>query len=245
MRIVEILLPKNVTDRDLPAGVVKAIDMLQSRIDAKTKELFSKNTTQDGRGFLVTQIRNDIYAMKQLIPRTHEIAENDSTKYEVFDRRTGEKVAGPYSTRQRASRVADKKDLEYGAVRYGYRPVKVINEAVHKVPLIDTDFDLVKTIMEKPIPAAIASIYISEIIDDDEFNSELDILAESDPGRDIRPMVVDWFKRVMPDQMYHFVGVDDSEQRQRGLLSPIHGYDPKMYKGTNDPITGNAYGRFN
>jgi hypothetical protein len=30
---------------------------------------------------------------------------------------------------------------------------------------------------------------------------------------------------------------------KEGRLSPIHGYDPHMYKGSNDPITGNAYGR--
>jgi hypothetical protein len=37
--------------------------------------------------------------------------------FNVIDRQTG-KVVGTYSTRVRASRARDKKDLEYGAYRY-------------------------------------------------------------------------------------------------------------------------------
>ena len=68
-------------------------------------------------------------------------------------------------------------------------------------------------------------------------------MEKTDPARDVRPLIVEWFKRVMPDQLYRFTGAEDTMQRKQGLLSPIHGYDPHQYKGTNDPITGNAYGR--
>lgn len=118
-----------------------------------------------------------------------------------------------------------------------------VAEAVNKLPLTDNDFELVKQLMERPIPAAIAPIYISEIIDDDELNSELHILEDTDPARDVRPLIVEWFRRVMPDQMHRFIGSDRSENQRKGILSPIHGYDPKMFRGTNDPITGDAYGR--
>ena len=121
--------------------------------------------------------------------------------------------------------------------------VHAVAEAIHKLPLTDKDFELVKQLMERPIPAAIAPIYIQEIIEDDDFYAELKILEDSEPGRDVRPLIVEWFRRVMPDQMHRFVGSDRSLNQQKGILSPIHGYDPKMYKGTNDPITGNAYGR--
>lgn len=121
--------------------------------------------------------------------------------------------------------------------------IHAVAEAVHKLPITDKDFELVKHLMERPIPAAIAPIYISEIIEDDELNAELDILEDSEPNRDIRPLIVEWFNRVMPDQMHRFVPSDRSENQRKGILSPIHGYDPHMYKGTNDPITGNAYGR--
>lgn len=121
--------------------------------------------------------------------------------------------------------------------------IHAVAEAVHKLPLTDKDFDLVKQVMERPIPAAIAPIYISEIIDDDELNDQLRTLEETEPNRDVRPIIAEWFDRVMPDQMHRFVGSQRSENQEKGILSPIHGYDPKMYKGTNDPITGNAFGR--
>jgi len=121
--------------------------------------------------------------------------------------------------------------------------IHAVAEAVHKLPLTDKDFELVKHLMERPIPAAIAPIYISEIIEDDELNAELEILEDSEPNRDIRPLIVEWFNRVMPDQMHRFVGSDKSYNQEKGILSPIHGYDPRQYHGTNDPITGNAYGR--
>ena len=58
-----------------------------------------------------------------------------------------------------------KKDLEE---LKGILPEARINEAVTKLPLSTDDFELVKRFMERPIPAAIASIYIHQIIEDDE-----------------------------------------------------------------------------
>jgi hypothetical protein len=125
------------------------------------------------------------------------------------------------------------------------KPVKnkQISEAVHKLPISHKDFELVKELMSKPIPAAIAPIYIQGIIEDDEFNDQLLSLEDSNPDMDVRPLIVEWFKRVMPDQMYRFTGDEPDYKQQTGLLSPIHGFDPRMYRGTNDPISGNAFGR--
>lgn len=121
---------------------------------------------------------------------------------------------------------------------------KKISEAVHKVPITTEDFDAVKELMNFPIPAAIARIYLQDCIDDDAFNDELEILEDAEPARDVRPLIAEWFDRVMPDQLFHFR--DDKKegdmQQKQGILSPIHGYDPHVYKGTNDPITGDAYG---
>lgn len=161
-------------------------------------------------------------------------------KYEIYDRKTGYRIPGrgPYTDRKQASRAVDKLDNQYGGYKYGYRLVKnpaVIKEAVHKLPVSHDDFDLVKQLMSKPIPAAVAPIYIQEIINDDELNDMLLELEDSDPGRDVRPLIVEWFKRVMPDQLYRFTGAEDTMQRKQGLLSPIHGYNP--HHGTNDPIT--------
>ena len=122
------------------------------------------------------------------------------------------------------------------------KPVHRVAEAVHKLPLSHDDFEVVIEVMKKPIPAAIAPIYLSEIIEDDELNDQIKSIEDTDPSRDIRPLIAEWFNRVMPDQMYRFTGDHQSDHQKKGVLSPIHGYDPKMYKGTNDPITGNAFG---
>ncbi len=45
--------------------------------------------------------------------------------YEVIDRKSN-KVIGVYQTRLRARRVADRKDLEYGAIRYLVRKIEAV-----------------------------------------------------------------------------------------------------------------------
>lgn len=117
-----------------------------------------------------------------------------------------------------------------------------VTEAIHRLPLVDSDFDLVEELMTRPIPAAIAPIYIQEIIDDDELNDQLKSLEESHPNMDVRPLIAEWFKRVMPDQLYRFTGDSPTVKQRMGLLSPIHGQNPDQYHGSNDPVTGNAYG---
>jgi len=191
MRIVEILLPPGTSDRSLSPQQSRKIDALQKRMDGYVDKIMSPSTSVAGREFLKSRLRDDYYALKDLIPGTNNIA-----------------------------------------------------EAVHKLPLTPKDFELVKKIMERPIPAAIAPIYIMEIIEDDELYDQLRSIEESEPGRDVRPLIVEWFKRVMPDQMHRFGEEVASENLTKGILSPIHGYDPKQYKGSNEPITGNAYGMF-
>lgn len=191
MRILEILLPKGTSDRSLSPQQARQIDMLQRRMDAYVDKIMDPATSPQGKEFLKSRLRDDYYELRDVLPRTHAVA-----------------------------------------------------EAVRKLPLSNDDFDLVKKVMEKPIPAAVAPIYILEIIDDDELNSQLLELEDSKPGLDVRPLIAEWFRRVMPDQMIRFEDQEVDHNQRIGLLSPIHGYDPKMYKGTNEPITGNAYGRF-
>lgn len=245
MKILEILLPKGTTDRSLPPGDIRKIGLLQDRMGKYVDKILDPSTSAKGREFLKSQLRNDYHQLRDIIPKTHVVAEDSVDQYEVYDRRTGEKVSGPYSNKLRASRAADKKDMEYGAIRYGYRAVKKrISEAVTKLPLTPRDFDLVKKMFERPIPAAIAPIFISEIIEDDELNAELDILEETDPGRDVRPLIAEWFRRVMPDQMHQLTDEEVPQRQKEGVMSVIHGYDSHFYKGTNDPVTGNAYGSY-
>jgi|AntAceMinimDraft_11_1070367.scaffolds.fasta_scaffold30025_3 hypothetical protein len=248
MRIIEILLPKTMSKNDLLPKAARDIQMLQNKIDRNVDALHGKKLSPNARDFLIQVVRDDVDEMKKKLADagykpTDLVAEGPEPKYEVYDRKTGEKVSGPYADRRRASRAADKWDLKYGAIRYGYRPVQsTISEAVTKLPLTPKDFEFVKKMMERPIPAVVAPIYIHQIIEDDALDAELAALEESEPGRDVRPLIAEWFDRVMPDQRFRFTDAEVPEDQKKGTYSPIHGYDPHMYKGTNDPITGDAYG---
>lgn len=249
MRILEILLPKSIRDKDLSPHTVNKIDAIQKRMTSYVDKLCSPHLSPAGREFLKLKLKDDYDKLKDVLSQAKEVVESEEVpvpisplKYEVYDRKTGLRVSGPYSSKNRARRVVDKKDNEYGAYRYGVRPAP-LTEAVHKLPLTTEDFDLVKDLMSKPIPAAVAPIYIQEIIEDDEFSDQLRSIEDTDPGRDVRLLVVEWFRRVMPDQMYRFSEEERDKSHRDGTLSPIHGYDPRMYRSDNSPITGNAFGK--
>lgn len=248
MKIVEIILPKKDVDYELSPQIVQQIDFLKSRMNSYVDKIMDPRTSSAGKEFLKSRLRDDYYELRGLVKPQHFVAENDPepVMYEVYDRKTNQVVGGPYKTKQRARQAVDKKDLEYGAYRYAYRPIKSqkVMEAVHKLPLTDKDFELVKELMENPIPAVIAPIYIHEVIDDDELNDQIRSVEENYPNKDIRPLIAEWLERVMPDQMGRFKNQAQSERSRMGMISPIHGYDPKMFKGSSQPITGNAYGRF-
>lgn len=189
MRVVEILLPKNVGDRSISPATIKQIDFLQKRMNTYVDRIMNAHTSTAGREFLKAKLSDDYYALKDLIPTNRRIS-----------------------------------------------------EAVHKLPLTKEDFELVKKLMENPIPATIAPIYLQEILIDDELDDQIRSIEEKEPGRDIRPLISEWFIRVMPDQLYHFGR--DHMINKKGEMSPIHGYDPHQYKGTNEPVTSDAFGRW-
>lgn len=122
--------------------------------------------------------------------------------------------------------------------------VDVVAESVNRVPLSNKDFEVFKELFDRPIPAAVARAYTHSIIDDDSLTDEFAILEETDPNRDIRPLLADWFQRVMPDQLYKITDNYPSEQQKRGVFSPIHGEttaSPSRSMFGNS--SGNAYGR--
>ena len=194
MKILEILLPKHFTDKDLSPKHAQYIDSLQKRMSAYAEKIADPKTSPQGREFLKSRLRDDYMDFKD-------------------------------------------------AIRLG---VHVVAEAVWKLPLTPEDFELVKKLMEKPIPAVIAEIYIHDVIDDDMLNGEINSLIETDPGRDIRPMLVDWIDRVMPDQKHRFGQPVAPMKQKEGAFSVLHGYDPPVIKGTDtgNGTSGNAYGMF-
>lgn len=128
-------------------------------------------------------------------------------------------------------------------LREFYKSHEKITEAIYKLPLSDGDFELLKSLMSNPIPAAVHSIYVSQVINDDELNEQLSIVEEQTPSKDIRPFLIEWMERVMPDQMYRFRH-SEPKTHTTGELSPIHGYDPHVYRSASTEVNGDAYGKF-
>ena len=121
--------------------------------------------------------------------------------------------------------ISDSRVLRQLAEQYA----QPLSEAVHRLPLTDDDFTELKAVMERPIPALVAHIYLQDLIVDDQLASELDSLASTDAAADSRQLVADWMARVMPDQLYRFR--DDNMESRYGELSPVHGYNADMYLG--------------
>jgi hypothetical protein len=244
MRIMEILQLRKSQD----GGQQSKIDFLKDRINSHTDKLLSVGLSQAGREFLKNKISDDYQELKRLMPGFHRIAEN----FEVYNIKTGARVGGPYTTASRARTARERHDMKYGAYVHRVRPISEpgqpklphVLEAVNRLPLTEQDFSLLKEMMDKPIPAIVADVYIQDLINDDELSAQIDSIGDNSPSQDIRPLIVDWIRRVMPDQLFRFVDQGRTMDQQQGIMSPIHGYDPQCYKGTNDPVTGNAYGRF-
>lgn len=118
-----------------------------------------------------------------------------------------------------------------------------LSEAINKIPITDDDFKVVIELMQKPIPAAVAIIYFDSIIDDDELNDTFVSLQDTQPNRDVRTVVADWFKRVMPDQM-HRLEIDKPEFiNKQGDKSVLPGIDPVGFRTTNNPMPVDIVGR--
>lgn len=241
MKVIEIILPKTNSDKELSAPTAQKIDALKARMASYVDKILDPKTSSAGREFLKSRLRDDYHDLKGLMPSVHKISEN----FEVYNSKTGMKVGGPYQTASRARIARDKLDNKYGAYVHHVRPVKqatTIAEAIQRLPLTEDDFELVKELLENPIPAIISDIYISEVISDDALTDDIKSISENDPSQDVRPLIAEWLKRTMPDQMYRFSDHYKPTDR-RGLLSPIHGYDPGVYHSDSEPVTGNAYGR--
>lgn len=315
MRIVEILLPKSVSDRSLSKQYINRIDVLQKRMDKYVDAIMNPKTTPNGREFLKSRLKDDLYDLRGLLKplqRIDTLAEThpnqqlsiynpngttyrneympvlnpdpidnaeplssieDQSYDQDFDKEKIKRIVSSQldklSPRCRQilkmkfwsdmtdHEIAQRLNLSNARVSQIIRRslyhlsrnstgLRNLREAVHSLPLSDDDFELLKKMMDKPIPAVIAQIYIHDIIDDDEFNDQIAELAEKDPRMDIRPFIVEWIKKVMPDQMHRFGQEVGDEKLRKGILSPIHGYGlSSSNKGTDTGTqsSGNAYGR--
>ena len=74
-----------------------------------------------------------------------------------------------------------------------------ITEAVNKVPKDKEDVNYIKSILNKPLPAAYAIDAISRVIIDDGLSDELMAVANLTPNEDVRPVIASWIQMNMPD----------------------------------------------
>lgn len=73
-----------------------------------------------------------------------------------------------------------------------------LNEATICAPVHPTDIKEFKELFDKEMPAGVAVFLISDLLNDDGLNSELNSYAEKDPYADARPVVVQWVSNNMP-----------------------------------------------
>lgn len=100
----------------------------------------------------------------------------------------------------------------------------ILTEAVHTIPLTEKQFDELKERMSVPIPAELATIALSDLLESDDLSDELFAAAAKNPNHDARPIIANWMKLNMPDEMHRFDGRKDSEYLTYGLYSTLHGY---------------------
>ena len=254
MRLFEILLPPGIKDRDLSPKDKRHIDMLQHRMQKYADKIGDPNTPTRARDFLKAKLKADYDELKDIIETVNEAKINELSKNTLANYTNKSHGDAKINLQKAKDNGPDKGDSiakakkRMGGMKQAMDKIRKINtqpvsEAVTKLPLTPEDFDLVKELMSHPIPAAVAPIYIQEIIEDDEFSDQLRTLEDTEPGRDVRPLVVEWFKRVMPDQMFRFSPRTDFKNL-KGEMSIIHGYDPQAYHSPAEPVTGNAFGSF-
>ena len=243
MKILELLLPKNLKDKDLSPRTAKKIDNLQQRMNKYVDKISDTTTSKQGKDFLKAKLKSDYEELKGIIEdNINEHIVKHGSGYRLLSKKG--KNLGDFKSKKAAGKHEGEVEYFKSHPNESVDENVKLKEAVHKLPLTEEDFELVKTLMSHPIPAIVAPIYLQEILDDDEFTSMLQEWEETSPAMDVRPHVVEWFKRVMPDQMHRFLNNEQTMKQKMGLQSVIHGYEPDDYHTSAAESSGNAYGRY-
>lgn len=93
-------------------------------------------------------------------------------------------------------------------------------EATHKLPQTKKEFEYLKSLFEKPLPAGIAISAIRKVIQDDSLE---DVIGHIEESIDIRDLLAHWIKTNFPALIKRRDNTIDDE----GLYSVLHGYAPK------------------
>lgn len=100
----------------------------------------------------------------------------------------------------------------------GIRPF--LTEATICAPVHPTDIKEFMGLFDRKIPAAVSIFLISDLLNDDGLNAELNAYAEKDPYADARSVIVQWVSNNMP-QITPTAKFDNTE----GLRSPLGSQD--------------------
>lgn len=91
-----------------------------------------------------------------------------------------------------------------------------LNEATVCAPVCPKDISLFMELFNKPMPAGISVFMISDLLNDDSLNTELNAFANKDPYADARSIIVQWVSNNMP----HIIpdGKFDNDEGYNSLL---------------------------
>jgi len=79
-----------------------------------------------------------------------------------------------------------------------------LTEAIHTIPLSNSEFEELKLRLNNPVPAEIASVILDGILVTDDLDAEFQAAAKQDPNHDCRSIIINWLNLYMPDQMSKF-----------------------------------------
>lgn len=89
-------------------------------------------------------------------------------------------------------------NLTYEQIKQALDIRPFLTEATICAPVHPTDIQSFMELFNKDMPAGISVFLISDLLNDDGLNSELNSFATRDPYADARPVIVQWVSNNMP-----------------------------------------------
>lgn len=74
----------------------------------------------------------------------------------------------------------------------------LLSEATYKAPVSNDEQKQLHELFERPLPAGVAIFIISDVINDDELNNNIDSYGQKDPTKDCRDIIANWISMNMP-----------------------------------------------
>lgn len=111
-------------------------------------------------------------------------------------------------------------NLNFSEIKHALDIKPFLTEATICAPVHPADVKEFMSLFDRSMPAAVSVFLISDLLNDDGLNAELNSLAEQNPYADARPVVVQWVSNNMP----HIVPSNNFDNTE-GLRSPLGSQD--------------------